>query len=426
MKANVGRICCPKSDGQNKFGVEMMRYIFCSYMFPDAEKDIAKMKNPPTASSHKYMTNLLRGLLQNGQDVTVINTPRIRSFPNYPGIWIHQSPFILDGEKLGINAGYIHLPLFSYITRMRSIRRELKKEIGKHHCEPVVIISFNSFFPVSSSMIYAKRKFKNILLCGVIGDLSGNNGANNQGKGIRWRIFKALEKRAEELSKQFDAFGFLTKYMAEALELTEKPYCVIEGMYSGKSPAQPAVEMGAKQIFYAGEISENYGIIHLLAAFSFIQGSEYQLILAGLGNAVEDVKRYASKDERIVYLGYITPSEVERYQQSATVLVNPRTSEHSFVKYSFPSKNMECLASGKPYIAHDLICNPEEYRDYIQYPADESDQALAQKIVEVCRLPKEKRDEIGERARQFILTQKNPKAQCKKIIDMMNHLKCGK
>ena len=81
---------------------------------------------------------------------------------------------------------------------------------------------------------------------------------------------------------------------------------------------------------------------------------------------------------------------------------------------------MECLASGKPYIAHDLICNPPEYREYIQYPTDESDGALANKIVEICSLSSEERNEIGEKARQFILMEKNPKVQCGKIVAMMN------
>ena len=160
-------------------------------------------------------------------------------------------------------------------------------------------------------------------------------------------------------------------------------------------------------------------------AFESIKDDDYRLVIAGGGAEEETVKCFAAKDTRITYLGFISPSEVERWQQMATVLVNPRTSEREFVKYSFPSKNMECLASGKPYVAHKLPCNPPEYDDYIQYPADESDEALAQKIVEVCELPKEKREAMGRRAREFILREKNPKVQCKKIIDMMEKYESG-
>ena len=399
-----------------------MKYIVCSYMFPDVETDISMMKNPPSVSVHKYTFNLLIGLIQNNQNITVINTPRILSFPNYPNIFIYKNSFTVNSKKIGINTGFINLPILSYISRLWTIKRELKKELKKHKDEKIVLIYFNSFFPVNLAMAYARRRFGNVHLCGVIGDLSGEKSAISGGKGLRWRIFNALEKYAENISRQSDAFVLLTRYMAEALNVTDKPFCIIEGMYSETIEKLNNTKYDEKLIFYAGAISREYGLIHLLNAFSLINGAEYRLLLAGGGNAVEEINRFAANDERIVYLGYLTPSEVEKYQQSATVLVNPRTSEHSFVKYSFPSKNMECLASGKPYIAHDLICNPDEYRAYIQYPADESDEALANKIVDICCLPKEKRDEIGVRARQFILTQKNPKIQCKKITDMMNKL----
>jgi len=62
----------------------MIRYIFCGYMFADIENDIKKMKIPPPVSSHKFQMNLVKGLVENGKDVTVINIPRVRFFPHYP------------------------------------------------------------------------------------------------------------------------------------------------------------------------------------------------------------------------------------------------------------------------------------------------------------------------------------------------------
>lgn len=79
---------------------------------------------------------------------------------------------------------------------------------------------------------------------------------------------------------------------------------------------------------------------------------------------------------------------------------------------------MECLASGRPYIAHRLPCDPPEYAKHIQYPDDDSDEALAKKIFEICELPKEKRDQIGMDARAFILNEKNPKVMCEPAVKM--------
>ena len=250
----------------------------------------------------------------------------------------------------------------------------------------------------------------------------------HRNEGIIGRLREIIEKKQNELSTIHDAYALLTKYMAEPLGIIDRPYVVVEGMYSENSKTEKIVSQynfsnnQTKDIFYAGSVGIQYGLKHLLKAFSLIEDHSYRLYIAGNGDAADLVKNCAALDERITYLGYITPNEVEQYQRSATVLINPRTSEYEFVKYSFPSKNMECLASGKPYIAHDLICDPVEYHSYMQCPVDESDEALARKIVEVCSFTEEERIKIGEKARQFILTEKNPKKQCKKIVDMINNL----
>lgn len=113
-------------------------------------------------------------------------------------------------------------------------------------------------------------------------------------------------------------------------------------------------------------------------AFTSISGKEYRLWLAGDGNAVPYLKEIMKKDCRIEYLGFLTPIQVDERQKRATALISPRIAgNYEYVKYSFPSKTMECLASGKPYIAHKLPCDPDEYGSVIQYAENESDEALA-------------------------------------------------
>ena len=117
-------------------------------------------------------------------------------------------------------------------------------------------------------------------------------------------------------------------------------------------------------------------------------------------------------------MGFITPQEVEIRQSLATVAVSPRTSDFNFVKYSFPSKSLDCLASGIPYIAHRLPCDPPEYAEVIQYADDETDEGLKKKILEICELPLKERKAIGQRAKQFILERKNPVVMAKKVVDL--------
>ena len=177
-------------------------------------------------------------------------------------------------------------------------------------------------------------------------------------------------------------------------------------------------EKDRKVIMYAGTLQEDYGLWHLIHAFLLICDDKYFLQIAGSGDMAEEIKQLSEKNDRIQYLGFISPAEVSEYQQRADILVNPRTSAYEFVKYSFPSKIMEYLASGTPYVGHRLPCIPSEYDLYIQYPKDESDEALMEKIVEICELSLEERKAIGEKARNFIIEEKNPKVMCKKIVHM--------
>lgn len=397
-----------------------MKAIFLSMMFSDVESDIKKSKKPNSVSGHKFQENLIKGLSENDCELSVINVSRIRTYPNYPKIILHTQKKQWCGAVDGTEIGFINLPLLSYFSQWINIYSTLQKEWKNKKDEHYTLVTFNSNLHTCFPMLLFRVFHKNVSLCNVIGDLHGVYGIQNRTPGLKGSLIRLLESIQDSVGKQFDSFVFLTEFMAEAMGVKHKPHCIVEGLYplkqQGKDIAH-STEENSKIIFYAGSLCREYGIEHLLQSFALISDPNYQLWLAG--NDVDSlVKEYAVRDPRIQYFGFITPQEVNRRQNMATVLISPRISEHEFVKYSFASKTMECLASGKPYIAHRLPCDPPEYADHIQYAENESDQALRNKIVELCEMNQEQRDEIGRRARRFILEEKNPKTMCKRIVDL--------
>lgn len=407
-----------------------MKAIFCSTMFSDPENDVKWSKKPNTISGHKFQESLIYGIKQNDCDISVINIQRVRHYPDYPKILFHKTQRCLDGGIACTDVGFINLFGLDYISQIIGMYRALRKNIKQNKKEQYVLVIFNTHLKNTFAALMIRAMYPNVLMCDIIGDLHRQYGMQSTIKGLKGSIVRVLENFQDKLARHYDCFGFVTKYMAEAIGAAQKPFIVLECTYSEKSKS--AISMDSvdsaynkeayKQIFYAGAIRHEYGIEHLLRAFSMIEDRDFRLILAGDGNARQLVEEYAERDDRIQYLGFITPQEVELHQRKATVLISPRQSGMEFVKYSFPSKTMEGLASGKPYIAHKLPCDPPEYAEHIQYPEDESDEALKNKIEEICALPKEKRDEIGEAARQFILEQKNPKVMCRRIVDMWKEL----
>ena len=126
--------------------------------------------------------------------------------------------------------------------------------------------------------------------------------------------------------------------------------------------------------------------------------------------------------DAISFLGQLPRNEVIEWQKKATVLVNPRQNNEEFTKYSFPSKTMEYLSSGIPVVAYKLDGIPDEYDQYIQYVADDSIESLKKKLVEVCEMTREERQELGNIGRNFVLMKKNSTIQVRKIRTLVNEV----
>jgi len=395
-----------------------LKVIFLSSMFSDIEADIALSKSNNSVSGHKFQENLIRGIAENGCDLSVINKSRVRTYPNYPKIIMRKKKRLWLDALTITEPGFLNLSLFSYLTYWAGCYAALRRELKKAKKEPCVLVTFNSNLHNCFPMLLARRLHKNVTLCNIVGDLHGVYGLQNRAPGLKGLLIRLAERMQDPVGRKLDSFVFLTEFMAEAMGVAHKPSCVVEGLYPMEEQQITDCEENenAKIVFYAGTMCKEYGLEHLLRAFSLIEDESYQLWLAGDGDTAELIEECASRDNRIKYLGYITPQQVARRQAMATVLISPRTSEQEFVKYSFASKTMECLASGKPYIAHKLPCDPPEYARHIQYAADDSDEALRDKIIEICQLPKEKREKLGADAKNFIATEKNPKAMCQRIV----------
>lgn len=409
-----------------------MHIAYCSLLLPE-EKRIAERakKRLPGISLHKFTSAILRGLDENldgGVDVfNIINT---RNYPDFPQLVFKTEKW---SHKEGANdwhISYVNLFGIKYMTQAEGLYRKLCKWVASKGDEPCLICVHHIYFPAMYAATKVKRKFGDqVKLCLITGDMNGAFGlAAQTGNCLKQRLTLRLEKKVDQLAKGFDCFVFATEHMAQAFGVEDKPFTVVECAYaepSYYSSLEDTSDESEKIIFYAGALREEYGIPHLLRAFSMIEGENYRLWLAGGGNAEHIIAEFAEKDPRIEFLGFITPQEVDLRQKRATVLISARTTEYAFVKYSFPSKTMEGLASGKPYIAHRLPCDPPEYADYILY-AEESDEALRDKMVQVCELPKAQRDAISQKARDFVLREKNPKIMSKRIVDMWKQvLGCG-
>lgn len=227
-------------------------------------------------------------------------------------------------------------------------------------------------------------------------------------------------KKTASLYGVVDKFILLTEHMAERLGL-KVPFMVMEGIATTTDVEAGEDTDYGKYILYTGLLNEKFGLCNLADAFSMIEDENVRLILCGSGDAEEYIAKKQKEDNRIITLGRVDRAKALRLQKGATILVNPRQNNEDFTKYSFPSKNLEYLSSGVPTVAYKLNGIPDDYDDYIIYPADDSPEALCDELIRLLSMTDGERNAVGEKARSFVCGNKNKTAQAKRIIEFLNN-----
>lgn len=173
-------------------------------------------------------------------------------------------------------------------------------------------------------------------------------------------------------------------------------------------------------MIYAGKLNEMFGLRKLLDAFQMIEDQSYELILCGIGDLGEEIANREKEDRRIKYLGQLKREDVLKILITSDIIINPRENIGEFTKYSFPSKVIEALSSGIPFVGYKLEGIPDEYDKFINYPSGDTVVDLANTIVEVGTGKKQEAKAKAIEAKSWITTKKSPKEQGRKVLDLIN------
>ncbi len=217
----------------------------------------------------------------------------------------------------------------------------------------------------------------------------------------------------------------LTQAMNDCLNPKGKPYVILEGHSDIAMEARkPGMEKKTtpRVCFYAGGVSHQYGLADLVEGFRQADIPNARLHIYGPGDYVKELEEIAAKDSRIFYGGMLLNTQIVEKEQEATLLVNPRPTHEEFVKYSFPSKTMEYMASGTPVLTTVLPGMPKEYYPYVDMIREETPEGIAQMLRQVLSRSDAELFEKGSAARRFVLEEKNNVIQAKKILDMLKRM----
>ncbi len=221
---------------------------------------------------------------------------------------------------------------------------------------------------------------------------------------------------------RFSQYLLLTAPMNEIVNPNNRPSIIMEGLVDAdmaKRTNNLNEKATEKIVIYAGGLYEEYGIKSLIEGFIKLDDKNARLHLYGSGKMTEDIKEYAKKDQRIIYKGMVPNNIVVDDQLKATLLVNPRPTTEKFTQYSFPSKNMEYMASGTPTLTTLLPGMPEEYKEFVFLIKDEGTDGMHRALYHTLCNTAESLHEFGKKAKLFVLKNKNNKVQANRLLNFI-------
>ena len=363
----------------------------------------SQVKVKPAFQSQKYHRLLIEGLAEGVQVDVVANPPVNRSV-------LSENMVCLPKEVEG-GACYRYIP---------AIRNPILKAAA---------VGFGTFFQT----LFLVRKDSAVIVDGLnrVTALSAMLAARLRGKpcvGIVTDLPDMLsgsrfsKGMANFVIRHCTHYVLLTEAMNDYLNKKGKPYVILEG-HADITMANriPAMEKKAtpRVCFSAGGVSKQYGLANLVEGFRKADLPNAQLHIYGPGDYVKELQQIAAEDDRIFYGGMLLNTEIVDKEQEATLLVNPRPTEEEYVKYSFPSKTMEYMASGTPVLTTVLPGMPKEYHPYVFLLEEETADGIAKMLKEVLSQSDEALFQKGRDARRFVLEQKNNVIQAGQILEML-------
>lgn len=404
-----------------------MKYIFLGSFYADTLLgDIKKFSLGPIGNANDLLQkNIIYGLVKKNKDVLLVTVPNVGSYPNrYKKWYVSKS---IEYLSIGCNKVYckslsfINLPGVKHFFRFASILFFfIFNGFFKKKNLVLFVYDFEIEFLFASSIL--KKINRNLHICLIAPDLPGYT---SERKSFLYNLYNAfVSKVLHFLNEDIDSYAFISEHMVNKIEVKDRPYVVIEGIYNIEtskilSSKEVPKEHVCKVVFYSGSLDERNGIVNLINAFKLITRDDYRLYIIGDGPLRDFVLKSQLEDVRIEYFGQIGHAETVLLQAQADILINPRLPLEEFTRYSFPSKTMEYLASGIPTLMYKLPGVPEEYFDYCIIIHGYSLSELAKTIEDTIETDYKFAKEKASSAVNFILSKKNPMSQCQKLIDMV-------
>ena len=401
-----------------------MNTLFLTLLYhPDEVDEVSRRSRDGLQNQiNNYQWAFIEGIRQQlapGETVNVLNALPVGVFPNhYKRFYLKRKTFAEGFSQLG---GF-NLPWLKQHSRARQAERAIEKWLEASPDNRTVLV-YTLYLPYMQAIARVKRRHPDVKASVIVTDLPNELGIASGRKGWLKRVEYFMGRQRLALCAIFDGYILLTAPMAEALHIEDKPCLVMEGLV-GDAPAVTAEgtapDDSRPAVLYTGTLNRELGIDLLLEAMKGLP--EVQLWLCGHGDMEPEIRKATLTCDHIRYFGYVPQATALMLQQKAFALINPRTSNGVFTRYSFPSKTLEYMRSGRPVLCCKLEGIPAEYDKLLCYIEPQTAQGIREAVRALLAKSDAERAQMGDRAREFVLREKNSRAQCGRLMTFLRSL----
>ena len=388
--------------------------LLCGVFAKENEEEIVNNATAPVEfSANLFQERLISGFKEleskkesesdfENIEFSVLSAPFIGAYPTGSKIKTFKN-FKVPQNK------YTYVP-FNNIWGIRNFSRtkSLKKAIktfAKSEADRKIIVVYCTHTPFIKAAEYAKKIDPKIKVCLYVPDLPQymNLSAN---RGFIYNVAKKYDIASmTKHMKAVDSYVLLTEPMKEHLPTEGKPCFIAEGIFDTLTPPPAFKKVGnhkEKYIVYTGKLDEKFGAVALVDSMKHIKDENVRLVICGTGDAFDYALKASETDCRILPQGQVTPDVAAEWRSKASVLINPRPDSEEYTKYSFPSKNVEYLLSGKPTVAYLLSGMPKEYKNFIFEISSNDEKAPSLSIAEaINKALDESEEEISKKSLDY-------------------------
>lgn len=370
-----------------------------------------------------HQWNLINGFKKiKNTTVRQLSAPYLAAYPSFKKLFVNA---VSNG--LFHSIGYVNLPILKDFMRSALLKRRVATWANdKTEDDKVVMCYYVSIPQMQAALSVGPGIHKTLFIADVPGYLN-----LSKGQSIFTNLVSRLKNyRIRKLIKKFDSYVVVTKYIADLLNLPHGRWVVSEGMVSEEQVANlDAIkkrEFTNNDVIYAGGLHEKYGVRELLDAAISLADENIDFYFYGSGEMADEINAASAKYSNIHAMGYTQHDAVIAHQRRAKILINPRRNEHDYVRYSFPSKNIEYLMSGTPVLCYKIDSIPNDYDDVFVYIDNEGTDALRDTLLKTVRLSTASLRQIGTRALEFVSGHKTNTIQASMIMGFINARRNGR